>query len=277
MRNNRIQKTFVVGDKWLYYKIYCGITTADTILLEVIKPLTNSLLENNLIEKWFFIRYADPELHLRVRFYVKDVTNLGDIIHSIKEYTEPYILSSQIWNIQIDTYQRELERYGKNSITLAETFFYYDSEQIVSIIEHSSDEETRILAVFKYLEMIIKLFNLTNVALISFLNNMQHNFKEEFKADRNMRKELSNTYRVLEPLLTTSHLTEDKKSKQIITRIYEMAKEDNLLVPLESLLASFIHMTINRSFIAQQRLYEMMLYHFLYRKTKSKYVRYGKL
>ena len=62
-----MKKTFVVGDKWLYYKIYCGVTTADTILLKVIKPLTEELLALKKIKKWFFIRYSDPKPHLRFR------------------------------------------------------------------------------------------------------------------------------------------------------------------------------------------------------------------
>ncbi|WP_392348660.1 lantibiotic dehydratase C-terminal domain-containing protein [uncultured Polaribacter sp.] len=51
------QRTFVIGDKWLYYKIYCGVKTADMLLLEVIKPLTEQLIEEKIIDKWFFIGY----------------------------------------------------------------------------------------------------------------------------------------------------------------------------------------------------------------------------
>jgi hypothetical protein len=53
-------------------------------------------------------------------------------------------------------------------------------------------------------------------------------------------------------------------------------KEQNLEVSLESLLASFIHMSVNGCFKSKQRLHEMLLYDFLSKKNKSKFMRYEK-
>jgi hypothetical protein len=71
------QRTFVIGDKWLYYKIYCGVKTADMLLLEVIKSLTEQLIEEKIIDRWFFIRYSDPEPHVRFRVQFIDIKNIG--------------------------------------------------------------------------------------------------------------------------------------------------------------------------------------------------------
>ena len=49
--NNLIQRSFTVGDNWLYYKIYTGSRTSDMILLDIIKPLTESLLNDDVIDK----------------------------------------------------------------------------------------------------------------------------------------------------------------------------------------------------------------------------------
>ncbi len=278
MNTKSIQKTFIVGDKWLYYKLYCGASTADSLLLKVISPLTNQLLENNLIEKWFFIRYSDPEPHLRIRFYITDLQKLAVIIITIKEFLEPYIISKQIWNVQIDIYQRELERYGINSIENSESFFYNDSEQIISILKNNTDEKVRFLAVFKRVETIIKSFSLNDIALLSFLDKLQISFKEEFKADKRMKKELSDKYRNFELLLLESTtVEEDVKTRDIIAKILQLEKQGKLTIAIENLLASFIHMTVNRVFSSKQRMYEMMLYDFLHRKNKSIFARYGKL
>lgn len=278
MNTKSIQKTFIVGDKWLYYKLYCGASTADSLLLKVISPLTNQLLEDNLIEKWFFIRYSDPEPHLRIRFYITDLQKLAAIIITIKESLEPYIISKQIWNVQIDVYQRELERYGINSIENSESFFYNDSKQIISILKNNRDEKVRFLAVFKRVEVIIKSFSLNDTALLSFLDNLQTSFKEEFKVDKRMKKELSDKYRNFESLLLESAtIEEDIKTRDIITEILQLEKQGKLTIAIEKMLASFIHMTVNRVFSSKQRMYEMMLYDFLHRKNKSIFARYGKL
>ncbi len=58
------KRSFIPGSEWIYYKIYCGVKTADKILTETIKPLVEQLKMLNLIEKWFFIRYSDPDTHI---------------------------------------------------------------------------------------------------------------------------------------------------------------------------------------------------------------------
>ena len=78
--NNLIQRSFTVGDNWLYYKIYTGSRTSDMILLDIIKPLTESLLNDDVIDKWFFIRYNDPDAHIRLRFLLSENSSLAQVV-----------------------------------------------------------------------------------------------------------------------------------------------------------------------------------------------------
>ena len=202
------------------------------------------------------------------------------MVTKVKTLLEPFITSKQIWNIQLATYKRELERYGANTITEAETFFFYDSKQVITIINNAKDDEARFLDIFNWLENIISLFSFEDKNLLSFLDNMQKQFKKEFKVDKTARKELSNKYRKLEPLLLNEKglkLSNKNNLKEIVEGFLVLEKEQKLTISLEDLLASFIHMSINRCFRSNQRLCEMMLYDFLYRKNKSKFVRYGRL
>jgi thiopeptide-type bacteriocin biosynthesis protein len=150
--HKNVQKTIIVGDKWVYYKIYCGVNTADIILTSIIKPFTEQLLVNKYIDKWFFIRYSDPEPHLRVRFLIKDLQNIGLILIKFHKTIVPFIKAKQIWNVQLDTYKRETERYGANTIELAESFFFYDSKEVVNIIKNSENDEIRFLTLLHWYE-----------------------------------------------------------------------------------------------------------------------------
>ena len=275
-----VQRTFVIGDKWLYYKIYCGVKTTDTLLLEVIKPLTEQLIEEKIIDKWFFIRYSDPEPHVRFRVQFIDIKNIGAVIKKMKNLLQPYMNSNQVWDVALATYKRELERYGTNTIEDAELFFYHDSLMMLQIIEYSKDDETRFLTLFKWLEKILLLFKFEDTGLLSFLERMQEQFKEEFSVDKRVRKELSNTYRKLAPALFDKEDTNAPRiynPTETVERFLRLKKKQNLEVSLDNVVASFIHMSVNRCFRSKQRLYEMMLYDFLYRKNKSKFVRYGRL
>ena len=275
-----VQRTFVIGDKWLYYKIYCGVKTTDTLLLEVIKPLTEQLIEEKIIDKWFFIRYSDPEPHVRFRVQFIDIKNIGAVIKKMRNLLQPYMNSNQVWDVALATYKRELERYGTNTIEDAELFFYYDSLMMLKIIKNSKDDETRFLTLFKWLEKILLLFKFEDTGLLSFLERMQEQFKEEFSVDKRVRKELSNTYRKLAPALFDKEDTNAPRIYNLtetVERFLRLKKEQKLEVSLDNVVASFIHMSVNRCFRSKQRLYEMMLYDFLYRKNKSKFVRYGRL
>ena len=53
---------------WLYVRIYCQMTEADEVLLNLVAPLVHVLQEQGLISSFFFIRYFEGGHHLRARF-----------------------------------------------------------------------------------------------------------------------------------------------------------------------------------------------------------------
>ena len=62
---NHIERNFYPGESWLYIKVYGGITACDQLLVDVIYPTIISLKRTKVIVNWFFIRYYDPDFHLR--------------------------------------------------------------------------------------------------------------------------------------------------------------------------------------------------------------------
>jgi thiopeptide-type bacteriocin biosynthesis protein len=275
-----VQKTFTIGSEWLYYKIYCGVKTADDVLLKVIKPLCDQLLKDECIDQWFFIRYNDPDPHLRVRFHTTGSNSILRIINLMHERTEYFIEQRQIWDLQIATYERELTRYGATNIGIAETLFYYDSEQVSLIIQQSSTDEDRFVNTFLWVEEMINMFKLPDIELIEFLERMQQQFKAEFNVIKQTNKQLNIKYKSLESKLFASNTTKvifKQPLELAISKLLKLNKAQRLEVSMESLLASFIHMTINRVFRSRQRLCEMMIYDFLTKKNISKMARYGRL
>ncbi|OQY05888.1 MAG: hypothetical protein B6I20_00340 [Bacteroidetes bacterium 4572_117] len=73
-------RTIVLGNEWVYFKIYTGYKTADLVLTDAINPLAKELLEEEIIDKWFFIRYSDPDFNLRLRYRLTDLSQLGKLI-----------------------------------------------------------------------------------------------------------------------------------------------------------------------------------------------------
>ena len=278
--NTSIKKSFIIGDEWLYYKIYCGVKTADTLLVDIIEPLCNELSEAGLIDKWFFIRYSDPNAHLRIRFHLTAISHLVAVVTKMKTLISPYIESKQIWDISLATYNRELERYGANTIEVSETFFFYDSRQSLTIIKNAVDDTARFLCVFQWVEYLIALFKFETKEQLEFLKSMQSTFKEEFRVHKAVTKELNIKYKNLETALfddRQENKVVNSELENLINNLLTLNKQQLLKMSIVDLLSSYIHMSINRNFRSKQRLYEMMIYDFLYKKNQSKFARYGKL
>lgn len=111
-RNRHNVRDIFPGERWLYLKIYGGVNMCDILLVKTIYPLIKSMLRHGLITRWFFIRYGDPEFHLRVRVDLKDEERLAIVLQSFNKKLLPLCRQRRLYKVVVDTYERELERYG---------------------------------------------------------------------------------------------------------------------------------------------------------------------
>lgn len=283
----KTQRSFIIGDQWLYYKIYTGFKTSDVILTEIIKPIITELLKNNLIDKWFYIRYSDPKNHLRIRFHCSENKNIFEVINKLNPYLKEYLISDLIWNIQIDTYQREIERYGENTIELSEELFFHDSNMIVEfidLIEGEEGEEIRWLFCLKAINKFLDDFGYSNREKLNLLENLKIGYANEFDLTKAQRIQVNSKYRnnrkIIEDFMLYTIKDNEKYieiedllstksdfTANIIKKIIDINKNETL--NLNSFVSSHIHMITNRLFKSKGRLNEMVVYDFLYRYIDS--------
>lgn len=268
MTKVEIQKEFSIGSEWLYYKLYCGEKSADDILISSIKPFIEQALNENLIDKWFFIRYHDPKSHLRLRFHLKNRAHIGNLILKFHEVLQPLIHNNSIWKVQTDTYKRELKRYGALAINDIESLFFINSTKVVNIISTINTDEQRLVEALKLTNTILSNFNLTTQQKLEFSEHSKQAFREEFNANKITTKQLNTLYRNTNINLTSLDIEQPYTISSTYNLLMEMNKNNTLQVPLHNLIASIIHMCINRLFRSQQRQYELVIYDF-----SSKYFR----
>ncbi|CAL2081162.1 thiopeptide-type bacteriocin biosynthesis protein [Tenacibaculum sp. 190524A02b] len=268
-----MKRIFIPGEEWLYYKIYCGNRTADLILTEAIKPLTEKLLKNNSIDKWFFIRYSDPKPHLRIRFHYTKSKELGNIIFNVKDTLKPFAENNLIWKIQIGSYEREVERYGEHTIINAEDLFFIDSVYCLNILSNIDDDEVLFLLMLKLIDDLLTSFSFSVETKQSFTKRQLNAYKREFNSDKDLVKQLGVNYNNSKEKIVSLLLEQDNSMKGvyqllknkkneiegIANTIVELNKKNKNL-DIESLLSSYIHMMVNRFFRDKQRLYELVCY-----------------
>jgi thiopeptide-type bacteriocin biosynthesis protein len=281
-----IQRTFILGEEWLYYKIYCGSYSADVVLIESILPIVEELQQRNLIDQWFFLRYHDPKNHLRVRFHLPNADNLQAIIKLTQAYFCKLIEKDIVYDIVTATYKREIERYGKTTMTAVEKLFYYHSEKTLQLVDNTTPAHDEIARIFASLQMIDELLEEFEISLThrqEFVHSMQLQFKEEHTIGKDNTKKLDHLYRdyrmpissflaekqeplYLEGLIEI--LKTGEEETKIIKAVLSKIKKNNTVTSLD-LIASLIHMNINRVFRSKHRQYEMLCYDFMSRYYKT--------
>ncbi|KMQ68269.1 lantibiotic dehydratase [Chryseobacterium sp. FH2] len=271
-----LKRKFVPGSEWLYLKLYTGAKTADVILDEAIQPLVTFLLKENLIKKWFFIRYNDPKIHLRIRFELNDINNYNIILLKIREVLNDYIDSGEISSLIFDIYNRELERYGTQTINEAEFLFFKNSEFFIKECLFLDDEEKIITSLF-YIDELLSNLGLPIDKKLDWIRDFNNSFKAEFNADKKLNSQLDKKYRLFKPKyldflesvdyldfrnVVLSNIRECGCSMRDIT-----SKSDEHF--LKGFFQSLFHMSINRMFVSNQRIFEMIIYDYLYRYYKT--------
>lgn len=270
-----VKREFIPGSEWLYIKIYTGIKTADIILEEAVKPLLQCFQEEKLINKWFFIRYKDPRPHLRVRFELSDLSHFNKIFLLINEYLKEYVDSGEVSGLILDTYQREIERYGKDTIEQAEFLFWKSSNSILNKYLHFDDEDKIIISLF-YIDTLFEYFDLQYSARLDWVKKDNLAFKYEFNADKKLNSQLDKKYRTF-ILKYSEFLNSDEYltfRNDVISEIRESEDELKYIMKyhqglVHEFFQSIFHMHINRMFVSSQRVFEMIIYDYLVRYYKS--------
>jgi thiopeptide-type bacteriocin biosynthesis protein len=179
------------GDEnWLYYKLY-GCSKRQNELLVTIFDELERMSSESLVNKYFFIRYADPEFHIRLRIQANDekapslFTRMNNWLNIIQN-------DGLISKTVIDTYQREIERYGGSDlIKQAEEYFCCDSKLVMKLIKMQRYEGLSLS--FDYIGMsfivtVLEAFGLSLDEQQSVLDSISNNssYRKEFQRNRKM-------------------------------------------------------------------------------------------
>lgn len=289
-KNPESKRSFVPGSEWLYYKIYCGVNTAEKILDLYLEPAIREIQQQGLAEKWFFIRYNDPSFHLRLRFLAKDMeakTTIGQLLAGPLMQIHNDGLS---WKVQMDTYNRELERYGDELVEASESLFCTDSFMKLDFLrqtEGDDRENVRWLWGMKNVDWLLDCFSLALEEKEALLKSVKEQFGKEQNFGKPALQEINKKFNKYRVEMNSVMNGKDDEAPLIPVQMFEAFKEEvtaiatsikekagNNPAVLDSLLHSYLHMCLNRLFPAEPRLQEAVMYEFLYKYYVS--LRYRK-
>lgn len=286
-----VKETYSIGDDWLYYKFYCGERAGEEVLTRVINPLVNELYHKNFIKKWFFIRYNDTlGHHIRFRILLNDLNYFTDCIQLVKKYTTEFENSKIIWKVQIDSYLRELQRYGHYAIEVTESLFHYDSFctlQFTDMIEGDLGEKIRWLFAMLSIDHLMNDFNISLEGRVKLFNLAKISFGKEFNRSGKLNKDINTLFAdnelEIERFLDKNNIEEmyepiwrilaerTQNNLPIIATLQKFDAQNKLPRSLYEILLSYVHMICNRIFLSQHRRHEMVIYDFMYKFYSKKF------
>lgn len=130
-----LERLRLPGSDWLYARLYSGRTRHDDLLAGPVRAFAGAALENGLAERWFFVRYNDPDPHIRLRFQGEPTRLLSQLLPALAAWGHSLVENGLLRKLALDSYDREIERYGGlEGIQIAEQVFAADSIAVTEVI-----------------------------------------------------------------------------------------------------------------------------------------------
>jgi lantibiotic biosynthesis protein len=128
------------GSDWLYAKLYGPRSFEDELIAGPLRSFGQFALGAGLSDGWFFVRYEDPRPHLRVRFHGEPTTLTGALMRELCEWAAGLVGDGVATELAIDTYEREVERYGgERGMLASEAVFVADSAAAADLLRVTRD------------------------------------------------------------------------------------------------------------------------------------------
>lgn len=117
---------------WLYARLY-GHPDRQTDILTTHLPDLLSAWEDDPPHGWWFVRYREPEPHLRLRIGLHDARSYGAATQRVGAWADRIRQLGLLRNMVLDTYYPEVGRYGTGAaMQAAEVVFAADSTVTVA-------------------------------------------------------------------------------------------------------------------------------------------------
>lgn len=277
IENNR---EYSLGNEgWIYFKLYGDNSRRKEIITQYIDLLNRKINP----EKFFFIRYADPDEHLRIRLKFENKSIAIQQIRYIMEWFTEIKEIGLAKNIVFDTYYRESNRYGGDRlIDDIEDFFYSDSMFVISLLNQFNLDSSDNLEKCYLVGMISVLAELTDgiEEMLKVMDNNSDNpvIRKEYKKARNEYKNLFDSIyngeiisKDMSDKVQAAYFQRSVTLKKVKTAMLEEARTDRLTNSKDSIILSMIHMFCNRlyGYNPLEEKYSIILRNILYDKNSK--------
>lgn len=233
---------------WIYFKIY-GVDEMEEELFLELKEIS---MKKDIFDKAFFIRYADEKgQHIRFRVKIKSEKENKIAIKYLQDKFEKMYNCKYFGNLEMDTYYREINRYGgKKMIDDVETFFEKDSMLVYDVLKYytlKSKEDQEKAYIIGIISVLKSMYDNDEKLMedLEFYTNSKEN-RDEYR--KNRKKYM----KIVEEVYNESFNYEEEirndllERKSILKDIKNKMEKIELTNERHNIIFSMIHMYCNR-------------------------------
>lgn len=280
------RRSFTPGSSWLYVKIYIHPALADRLMVDTLAPRLRRW-GKAVGGEWFFVRYADPEPHLRLRLSGPP-GELARLLPSLRRALGSAVAARIIQRVQLDTYEREVERYGGlRGVVLAERLFHADSVAVLEWLREGDEAladpvERRRLAALGVHRLLaaLRLNAEERLAAVTRLSAVArqvgelpqesiHGAARAFRAHRPRLERLLADAGVELPWALPALERRERALAPIVEALARAESSGELAIPVARLAESYAHMHLNRVLASEHAAQEFLVCDYLRRLYES--------
>jgi thiopeptide-type bacteriocin biosynthesis protein len=268
------------GTRWLFAKLYTPTSSSDTLLCRVVAPLMRTVLRAGAVRRWFFVRYSDPDPHLRLYAFGPARRLIAHLLPVLSRTLQRSPADGATWRLQLDTYEPEVERYGGLEGTrVAERVFGFDTAATVALIERRPTRLERVRLVALGTDRLLDAVGASPSEKLTIVGGARDLAAEHLELDdvaaRRRQGELFRRERLdLSNLLATGEAwpelgARDAAIRRAVAALGPLAAAGTLTRSRLGILADLAHMHANRVFATEQRASELLALDLLWRHYRA--------
>jgi thiopeptide-type bacteriocin biosynthesis protein len=265
------------GSEWLFVKLYCPRNLENDVIPASMLTFAENAVAAGLADSWFFIRYSDPDSHVRLRFHGSPPKLAGQLFSTVCAWASQLMAQGVCLKFAFDTYDSEIERYGgAGGMAAAEALFAADSRCAARLLQEWKrklwpHDEITMLALS--VDGLLGAIGLDEPERLKWYRGQTDARSAEIGAEFRQRKNVLRSVLgqpqqflaglpgggAIASILAQRH----EELAPVARRLQELAGQNLLSHPLHALCASYVHLHLNRmsspGWPSEQRVLSLLL------------------
>ncbi|GHO82365.1 lantibiotic dehydratase [Dictyobacter formicarum] len=255
-------RRFLPGEEWMYLKVYIAPLFQDELITGPLREIVKQVRNEHLCDEWFYLRYADPDPHLRLRFRARIPEVKGILLEQVLSWANQLVHAGVVTNLHIASYEREIERYGGPALMGdIERFFSSNSDVLSELVALQYTKRLTcaplVVAVMS-LDLLFRFWGYDLSARLGYARKHSHSYasREAFRTHRKQLTSLLFPWRheddqdeflvAQRQIITSLFASQEPMAAHIMKRIHVLTKQNLLWNNPEHILGSLAHLHLNR-------------------------------